>query len=229
MKNIIFAAIGGIFGTGVGLFLPKIVSYILRYKCNQRNIETPLLKLSQQTRLTLFILHTGLYAAAFWVMPVPSAVLTCVFITVAIVSAIIDYHIHIIANEVVLFLLMTGIVYRFVDGGFASLIGGLWAFLITIGIFGSAAVFTYWRKGTMGIGAGDLKLVLAIAVTVGYPGVFYFLAGIAVAIIVYCFVGLKFRLLTWNSSFPMCAHIMIGFLTGLFYPYITSFNPLFIG
>lgn len=228
MKNVIFAAIGGILGIGIGLFLPKIVSYILRYKCNQRNIEMPLFKLSQQTKLILFILHAALYVAAFWLMPVTSAVLTCVFITVAIVSAIIDYHIHIIANEIVLFLLLTGIVYRFIDGGFSSLIGALWAFLITIGIFGGAAVFTYWRKGTIGIGAGDLKLVMAIAVTVGYPGVFYFLAGIAAAIILYCFVGLKFRMLTWNSSFPMCAHIMIGFLTGLFYPYITSFEPLFI-
>jgi len=229
MKEIILAVIGGIPGIAIGLLLPKIVIHIIRYKCKQRNREVPLFKLSQQTKIALLILHAALYAAAFLLMPSPKAVLTCVFITTAIVSAIIDHYLHLIANEIVLFLFLTGVVYRFIDGGLSSFIGTLWAFLITSVLFGSTAAFIYWRKGTIGVGAGDLKLATAIAITVGYPGVFGFLGGMALAILIYCFAGLKSRFLTWNSCFPMCAHIMVGFAIGLFYPYITPLAPLFVG
>lgn len=227
MNRLIYAAAGGILSIAVNFFFLKIVKGVIKYKCNQRNRDVPLISLSRHKEIAIHILHTVLYIAAFFLMPVPNAVLTCVFVTVAIVSAIVDNYIHIIANEVILFLLMAGVVYRLVDGGAGSFSDSLQAILITAAVFGGAAAFTYYRKNTAGVGAGDLKLALAISFLLGYPAVLYFLGGMALALIVCCTVGIKTGLLTPDSSFPMCTHIMIGFTAGLFCPYMAGLTPVF--
>lgn len=225
MNGLISVAAGGVLGITVNSFFPEIVNSVIKYKCNRKDREVPLVRLSGHNKIAVLILHMVLYISAFFLMPVPNALFTCVFVTVAVVSAIVDHHIHIIANEVILFLLLAGIAYRFVDGVPGFFKGSLQAVMITAALFGGAAAFTYMRKNTIGVGAGDLKLVLVISFMLGYPTVLYFLGGLAFALIAYCIVGIKAGLLTLNGSFPMCAHIMFGFTVGLFYPYIAVLIP----
>ena len=222
MGEIILAMTGGFLGIAVNILFFRGIERIIIYKCNQRKIEIPELNISAWVKAVFFILQILLYMSAFYLMPVTGAVFTCVFVTVALGNAIIDFYTHIIANETILFLFAAGTLYRLYEGGRNSYIGSLLAILIIIMAFGCAAVIIYWKKGILGVGAGDLKMSLAAALTVGYPGVMYFIGGMAVSLIVYCLGGIKSGFLTTNSYFPMCPQISAGFIIALFYPYVEA-------
>lgn len=221
MERINFLIAGGILGLITGLFVFLITQRIIEYKCKQKSKEVPVYTISVQVRIAFMLLHIALYSAAFYLMPIHKAIFICVFITISIISVIMDHIMHIIANEIVLFLLLVGLIYRLVDGGASSFKESFLALLVVMFVFGGAAAITYLLKKEIGVGAGDVKLSMAIGITLGYPGVMYFLGGMSVALLAYSFIGIKNRFLTWSSSFPMCAHIVIGFILGFFYPYIT--------
>lgn len=204
-------------GLAVGFIIPGLAQKMMRYKCTKRQQNIPAFYMLKWHKQLLMLLSTSLFALAGWQMPLEEAFLVCIFVLIALTATIIDAWIRIIANEMVLLLLVLGIIYRLIVGGAHSLLGSLGALAFVGAIFGGAAFIT---KLSNGIGAGDLKLAMAIAITVGYPGVFYFLGGMAVAIGGYCVAGLLLRLLTPKSTFPMCGHIMVGFLIALFAPYL---------
>lgn len=207
-------------GLATGLFIPAASQKIIQYKCQKKNKAMPEFYLARFYKILLVILNGIVFAAAGCLMPLQSAWLVCVFTFTALVSILVDNHIRIICNEVVLFILVLGIAYRLIGGGLYALLGSLAALGIVIVVFGSAAALTKIFTKELGVGAGDLKLSMAVAVTVGLSGVFYFLAGVAVAIGGYCVLGLIYKFLTRKSTFPMCAHIMFGFVGALFIPYI---------
>ncbi len=212
--------IGVLLGLGFisGLLIPEVSEEIIAYKLKKKGREVPEpLKLN---KLLLAVPNALLFALAAWLMPLPEALITCIFGYIALVAAVIDYRIRIICNEMVLLIFVLGIVYRVINGGVGSLLGSLGAFAIVLVVFGGAAVITRLIANDIGVGAGDIKLAMAIAVTVGFGGIFYFLGGIALAIGAYSIIGLNMHLLTTKSTFPMCAHIMFGFLAALFVPYI---------
>ncbi|SHI18995.1 leader peptidase (prepilin peptidase) / N-methyltransferase [Sporobacter termitidis DSM 10068] len=209
-------------GAALGLLIPRFSYGLILHKCAKRQQEPPEFFLQRSYKVLLIILDALLFAAAGWLMPLPQACIVCIFIFTALISVIIDLHIRIICNEVVLLIFVTGIAYRLLDGGVYALLGSLAALGINLVIFGGAALVTKLVTKELGVGVGDVKLAAVIAVTVGYPGVLYFLGGLAVAVGVYCILGLIHRFLTIKSTFPMCGHIMFGFLIALFIPFITN-------
>ena len=144
------------------------------------------------------------------------AILCIVFALFAVFGTTVDSYIRIIGNEMLLAMLPVGILYRILDGGISSLLGSLLALLIIILTFGLAMMGTKKLKGVIGVGMGDVKLSMVIALTVGFPGVTTFMGGMALAIVVYCFIGLRTHMLQKNSYFPMCGMIMAGFLLSLY-------------
>jgi leader peptidase (prepilin peptidase)/N-methyltransferase len=203
-----------------GLYIPKASQKMIQYKCMKRYKEVPEFILTKFYKQLFLFLNAFLFAMAGWLMPLPGACIVCVFAFIAFVSIIIDKHIRIICNEAVLLILILGIAYRLIGGGVSSLLGSLAALGIVLAIFGGAALLTKLLTKDLGVGVGDVKLSIAIAITVGYPEVFYFLGGIAVAIGGYCLFGMMYHFLTRKSTFPMCGHIMFGFFVALFIPYI---------
>lgn len=207
-------------GFAAGFIIPCLAQKMIRYKCAKQHQNTPAFYMLMWQKQMLILLSASLFALAGWQMPLAEAFLVCVFVLIALTATVVDAQIRIIANEMVLLLLVLGIIYRIIVGGAHSLLGSLGALAFVVAIFGGAAFITKIIIKNIGIGAGDLKLAMAIAITVGYPGVFYFLGGMAAAIGGYCVTGLMLRLLTPKSTFSMCGHIMIGFLIVLFAPYI---------
>lgn len=206
-------------GIAMGSIIPSLAWRIIRYKCIKRHKEIPpVCKLRWQ--IAMAILNVILFTLAGWKLPTAEAVMVCVFVLIAIISTLVDIEIRIISNEMVLLLLVSGVIYRIISGGAESLLGSLGALAIVIAIFGGSALISKRLMKDIGIGAGDLKLAMAIAITVGYPEVYTFLFGLAIAVGLYCVAGLKLCLLTRKSTFPMCGHIMAGFLFVLFMPYI---------
>lgn len=215
-------------GLVMGLFIPKASHKMILYKCMKRHKDAPEFSLTHFYKLLVLFLNGALFALAGWLMPLPGACVVCVFVFVALVAIIIDAYIRIICNEIVLLILILGIIYRLLGGGVSALLGSLAALGIVLVIFGGAALLTKLLTKEIGVGVGDVKLAMAIAVTVGYSGVFYFLGGMALAIGAYCLLGVMYHYLTKKSTFPMCGHIMFGFVVALFIPFISNISSILL-
>ena len=207
--------------TGIVVYvLPELAFVFACYKYKMRNQELPEAKIKAIWKIACAgfgILYSG---AVLWFVPLWQALFCIVFMYFAIFGFVLDGLIRIVANEMLLVLLPIGLAYRVLSGGFVFLLGSLEGLGVVIAVFGTAAAFTRLKKGSGGVGMGDVKLAMVIAITVGWPGSVYFLGGMAIAIGAYCLVGLKTYMLRMDSTFPMCGHIMAGFLTALLLPYL---------
>lgn len=226
MDSVIRIGISVFLGTIIALYLPSAITKLADYKMDQSQKPRVVIRLSITTRICLTVLHVLLYVAAFFYIPLPQAILVAFFITIACIAAIIDFYLRIIPNEIVLILLASGILYRILDGGFASLLGSLIALLLTIVLFAAAAGITFIRKHTIGVGAGDIKLAMVLSIALGFPGVVYFFLGLGVAVIAYLLISLKGGFLIKDSYFPMAAPILVGFLFAVFWPVIEQLSVL---
>lgn len=166
--------------------------------------------------------------AALYCMPLWKAAFSILFCWFAIFGICVDHYIRIIGNEMLLALLVLGACYRFLDGGLHSFLGSLAALGIVVALFAAAAGLTFLHKGSGGVGMGDVKLAMVIAITVGWPGVVYFLGGMACAMFLYVAYLCIVNRLFFHSSFPMCAPLMIGFLASLFQPQINALLELML-
>lgn len=210
-------------GLVLGLYIPKAAHRIILFKCMERDKDAPEFSLTRFYQLLVLFLNAALFTMAGWLMPLSGACVVSAFVFIALVAVIIDYYIRIICNEIVLLVLVLGIGYRFLGGGgIQALLSSLAALGFVLVIFVGAALLTKLLTRVTGVGAGDVKLAMAIAVTVGYSGVFYFLGGLALAIGGYCVLGLMYKFLTKKGTFAMCGHIMFGFIAALFIPYIPN-------
>ncbi|HZK56762.1 MAG TPA: prepilin peptidase [Clostridia bacterium] len=217
MKGII----GAVLGLLIGSFIFRISDKIIRYKCEKLDKEMPESDTMSKMLKNIFILvHVSLYIATYLIMPLTKAIFVGLFVTIAVVGTIVDVYIHIIPNETVLFLLGTGVVYRIITGGISSFKGSLLGLLLVTGLFLGTGAIVYLMKGTIGVGAGDLKLAMAISIALGYPGTLYFLIGLAGAILGYLALRYMSRTLVFGASFPMAGQIMTGFIIAFFFPYV---------
>lgn len=207
-------------GLASGYIVPGLAQKIIKYKCTKRQQSIPVFNLPRWQQLIIMLVSTVLFALAGWKMPVPEALLVCSFVLMALTATVIDIKIRIIANEMVLLLLVLGLIYRITVGGVHSLLGSLVALALVMAVFIGTSFINKLLRGSYGVGAGDIKLAMAIAITVGYSTVFYFLIGMALAVGGYCLAGMRLGLLTPKNTLPMCGHIMVGFCVALFAPYV---------
>lgn len=213
-----------LYGLACGLFLPRIVQEVVAYKCRQYDRTVPAVLPDTRSKAILVVAHVLLCAGTGLMVALPQAVFICLFVSIALVGALVDHSIRLIPNELLAVLLVVGIAYRLVDGGPQSLLGSLMAFgLVAVVFFGSMFI-TKLIKGERGVGAGDIKLALVIAIAVGYPGVLYFGISAALAILAYCMVRISRGTLAFSSYFPMCAHLMVGLVAALLFLNVSPLN-----
>ena len=209
------ALLGGMFGTQ----LPKAVRALMDYKCKKRSRVPPENVLQDKTAVFLLAVLDMLLSAAATALMIPSAAAVGIcIIQVALVCICVDRYMRIIANETVLLLFGLGLLYRVCTAGFGSLPGSFGALALVAALFGGLAAVMVKVKGDPEVGAGDIKYAMAAAVAVGWQGVIPFLACFAGAVLVYCFLGMKTAMLNRKSYFPMCLHLSVGLLGGLFLP-----------
>lgn len=207
-------------GAGVGAYIPPIVGKVAGFKCRQYGKPFLRNSFSGKSRVLVILLTAALAALSVWCVPLSQAPFYIGFCVIAIVGTLIDTQIRMIPNELVLLLFALGLGYRLMVAGFAGLLHSLLASLITAGIFLLAAGTTFVLKKSIGVGAGDLKLAMAISFIVGLSEIYLFLFGMVASLLVYCLAGLCFRKLTVSSTFPMCGQIMAGFVFTLFAPHL---------
>lgn len=143
--------------------------------------------------------------------------ITAVFVYFVCVGTIVDNRIRIIANEMVAAIATLGIVYRVVSGDpVGQLLSSLLAvaFMIVL-IFISLKIGQWMKLSSLMLGAGDFKLLLAVALVSGYPGVQITLINMAAALLVFITIGIVTKRLTLYSTFPMAGFIFFGFWTFL--------------
>lgn len=205
----------------VGFFIPELSYSFACYKCRRKRYPRPLRIPGLQWKAVSLIFTAGVTGLSCLLLPFDQAIFTILICYIAAFGICVDRLIRIIANEMLWVILSAGLIYRIHSGGLIGLLGSAGAMALVIVIFGLTMIFTYVRKGTAGVGMGDVKLAIIIAITVGFPGVFYFLTGMACVIGFYCVAGMKYGFLVRDSTFPMCGHIMAGFLIALLWPYIS--------
>nr|WP_288825217.1 hypothetical protein [uncultured Clostridium sp.] len=219
----------GILGTAVltgvsslvGYFIPELSYSFACYKCRRKGYQAPLKSNIYRWNGLSLVFTTGVTGLSCFLLPFDQAIFTVLISYIAAFGICVDRLIRIIANEMLWVILAAGLTYRIHSNGLPGLLGSAGALLLVIVVFGFTMMFTYARKGTAGVGMGDVKLAMIIAITVGFPGVFYFLTGMACVIGFYCLAGMKCGFLVRDSTFPMCGHIMAGFLIALLWPYIS--------
>ena len=213
--------VGAALGAAAGTRIPGCVKLLAAYKCRKRGKPVPDgIMDGRKTKLAAIAADTVLTAlTAVFMAPAAAAAAFCI-LQIALTCVFVDWYLRIIANEAVVALLILGVIYRLLAGGFSSLLGSLEALALVTVLFGGCAAVMTAVKGSPEVGAGDLKYAMVLAITVGWPGVLYLLACFAAAVLVYVFAGMKMRLLTMKTYFPMCLHLSVGLLGGFFLPVI---------
>ena len=117
----------------------------------------------------------------------------------------------------VLLLLALGVVYQFLMNGFMGIVYGVISMAVVFVLFMITLKLTKGFSTTGSkIGAGDLKLMMAVALITGYPDVLTAFTAMSVSMVAYVLVGLSTRMMSMKSTFPMAVFIMIGLVAGLF-------------
>ena len=211
--------VGAALGAAAGTQIPSFVKRLISYKCSARNNPLPEGVMTQRsTRLAALAVDAILTALTAAFISPAAAVTAFFIIQIALVCVFVDWYIRIIANEAILVLLVLGVIYRILAGGVSSLIGSLEALGLVTVLFGGCAALMTAVKGSPGVGAGDLKYAMVLAITVGWPGVIYLLLCFAAAVLIYVFAGMSMKILTIKTYFPMCLHLSVGLLGGVFLP-----------
>lgn len=200
--------------------------YVL-YKCRKKDRTPPEVKKGRLWNFACAAVAGVCALISLLFMDTVPTVFCILFALFSVFGTTVDSYIRIIGNEMLLVMLPIGLLYRILAGGFSSLLGSLAALGVVILTFGLAMLGTMKLKGVFGVGMGDIKLAMVIALTVGWPGVLTFLGGMAIAIIVHCVVGLRARVLRKDSFFPMCGMIMAGLLFALYFDVLPKLLELF--
>ena len=166
------------------------------------------------------ILISMCFAASFYYFGVYKAIFTSLITLLAVFGARLDEKIRIIPNELVLFILILGLVSQIFKTGIKGIASGFLAVIVTGGIFFLSAFITRFLSGSIGVGAGDIKLVMALSMIMGIDNIFIFLIGIVLFLLLYIIIGFSTRTLVVGSAFPMCTQIMGGAMLALYYPII---------
>lgn len=204
----------------IGYLIPDLSYSFAGYKSMRKGYPMPRRKPDFRWSMFSMLFTASAAGMSGYLLPIDQAVFVVMICHIAVFGICVDTFIRIIANEMLWVILAAGLFYRIYSGGLHALWGSAGALLLVIAVFGMTVLFTFAMKRTAGVGMGDVKLSMIIAVTVGWPGVFYFLTGMAGAVGIYCLAGMKCGFLVRESTFPMCGHMMAGFLIALLWPHI---------
>lgn len=212
-KNILFLLLGSI----ISYNSPEYVNKIIRLKERKKDTEYKIYNEDStfQRVLIIFLVSLIFFAQSMMISRFDLAV-TMFLSLVAIIAMQVDRKIRIIPNELVLIILFGSIARQIVQEGITGVVTGIMAMLIVGLIFFMAANISKAYYGHAGVGAGDIKLTMAMAAYFGTTHVFVFMLCIALVLLLYILYGFLFKKYTMMTTFPMGLQITYGFLFALF-------------
>lgn len=205
-------------GALAGYIAPRLSDRYISTREALRGVSlkpTPRSKLEQAVYI---IAGAAVFTLAAWRLPPVSAVAAMASALVLLTAADIDNRVRLLPNPYIITLLVVGVLSRLLAHGISALPGMGIALVISILLLALSAVLTSLIMHTTGIvGAGDVKLIMVMALASGYPGFLYGLAAMAAALVGYAVFGMMFRRLTPKSYIPMGGPIVAGYLVSLFF------------
>lgn len=208
------AIIFGIIGFFSCFLLEYLSSYFTKKKCRVHEIDIERARNFQKLRYVFYALNVVLWGfVGFQVRDYIFAFLISILFSLAILISMIDLRIHIIPNEFVLTMLLTGVVLKLLSFDLKNI-------LIAVGcMVGTGAIFLILGLllGIRKIGAGDIKLVAVMGFVLGYPEILTALLTMSISILVYCFIGFARYKLSMKSMLPYAPFLMIGMVSSLIF------------
>jgi len=140
----------------IGIIVGRILKNIIRKNMDEENRNFP-------TKPMVEILNALLYVAVYWKYGLSAeTVFFCVLVSVMVLIAFIDFKTMLIPNWCVLVILVAGIIFGFFNGD-VSWLERLIGFFVAGGILLLLALLS---RG--GLGGGDIKLMAAAGVYLGW-------------------------------------------------------------
>lgn len=220
LKNLVFAALS-LLGA---CLIPSVANRYISWK-QKKKVRKEYRKVKSLAWYALSIAAVVLSVFLSIVyLEVWEGVFVVIFSAFAVFGIIVDTCIRIIGNEMLLCMFPFGIAYRLMTASTlkGAFVGSLIAVVLMLIFFLAAHLIVYLHKGVRGVGMGDVKLSVVIAITLGVGLFADFILGMAVGMIAY----LVFRILKSpffirtifdsDNTFPMCPPIMLGFMYALF-------------
>lgn len=208
--KLVITAVAAFLGVVIGWMAPRWSSKYISYRERVRGKEIEQAARPRWEYGVYMVAGALVCGLAGYLLSIGQAVGVCVFAALLLTVSDIDNRCRLIPNPFVLALLVLGLVYRFWSDGLSALPGIGFAFLFALVMLVLASLFT---RGKSAVGAGDVKLILVMAITAGNPSFFYGMAVMAVCMILYSITGIVFLRLTRYSYLPMGGCISVGFLS----------------
>lgn len=204
----------GIAGAATGFLIPSAAQKFAEFKSAKLGKDLPA-DLRYTSLLLKLLLCLG--SAAVWGFAasgsttIISSLLISILVSLGILITLIDIRIHIIPNELVLAVIITGIAFQISQFGLSALVPAVISMLaLMIGFTAVAGLLGFGK-----VGAGDVKLAGALGIVLGYPNIITALLFMAASLIAYCAIGLLSRKLTTKSMLPFAPFMMFGMISSL--------------
>lgn len=200
-------------GAAVGLLLPAGADRMTKWKLKKKG-RTP----EPDARFTGWAacLLCALASAMGWglcrYLGTPfTAALTMALWSCGVVLILIDLRVRLIPNEMLLAMAVMGLILQGWTAGLDGVVTAFFAALVLFCIYMGLGNF----MGLYKIGAGDVKLSVVMALTLGYPCIMWAMLAMAVSMFLFCGVGIALRKMTLKSMLPFGPFLVPGFWVGL--------------
>ncbi|MHC1721564.1 MAG: prepilin peptidase [Aminipila sp.] len=212
MVDIYIMIIFGILGIGTGVAIPAISNKIIILKNHKtmnlyRGFEINNSRLIAVLNGILWM-YAGIKLENAFI-----AFLVSLIFTVAILISVIDLQIRLIPNELIILITSLGITFQIIKFGWMSILYSFFC-MVAVGFF---FILAARIVGFEQVGAGDIKLIAAIGLLLGYPYIKIALIGMSIALLIFCLGGLTMKKLTVRSTFAFAPFIMFGTICTLIY------------
>ena len=197
----------------VAYYLPNIVAKAVAYKIARKPEGTykfheirPYTKIVNYILLLIVFVGQSLYYKGF------DLFLVATISVLAMISMRVDQRIRIIPNEIVFTILGLAFVRQSYINNLQGLISSVIAMMLIAVVFYTSTQITSTYFGQGGVGAGDIKLTIAMSAFFGSQQVLIFMMCIAMVLLTYIAYGFIFKKYTMKTTFPMGLQITYGFL-----------------
>lgn len=207
--KLVITAVAAILGAVIGWMAPRWSHQYISHRASARGTEISQTVRPRWEHIVYIICGALVCGLAGYLLPLERTVAVCVFAALLLTVSDIDNRCRLIPNPFVLALLALGLVYRFWSEGLAAFASMGLALGFAIAMLVLASLLT---RGKNAVGAGDVKLILVMAITAGNPGFFYGIAVMAACMLIYSVLGIFLLRLTRYSYLPMGGSISAGFL-----------------
>jgi prepilin signal peptidase PulO-like enzyme (type II secretory pathway) len=195
-----------------GALLPKLIRPVILRKLEKRGKE---MTASVQDKAAFKIGLILLAAALGGVTGYFAGPLTAAFIGIltafSLAFAMIDMRIHVIPNEMILMIMPLGLLFQLYEFGWLGALKALGCMAALIVIFMVLGMIFGLEK----MGAGDVKLMGAMGLVLGFPLSVYGIFIMSVTLVGFSLVGMAMGRMTHVSMIPLAPFMMLGQISSL--------------